>query len=525
MGLQHFLRTAYKHSAFLRWGWFLVQYLRAFIRPELLLSARHRRFRAWQALAVSRRFNERPYLRQAPATDWPDVDLVVLPGPCPLQTTVIQALNALDFPSDHLHIKLPAQAERPDKILHGLSFASISVLAPTSGSDQSRFDASFLDGNSEWLFVLPFGYVPAATALQRSLTAALSDPLTACWSLNCTTHGHFFYYDPVTLETASPPLSILLLKRSALREMLALPNTLSQPASPQALVQNLHSMGCTLRHLPWANCTHLVSDSTDDPPSGIPQKVVNVSFPEADPPGQTPLVSVIMRTYAGRGALLRQAMQTVFHQNYPNIELLVVQDGGDCLAPMVQNLAQKEKHVRVRFLPQPPVGRSAAGNLGLQSATGQILMFLDDDDLLFSDHIQTLAQALLQNPQLGACYSQAVEVFTSYDAGQQHYTELAYRTFPGQPPAWNYETLLSRNFIPIQSILFRQHLYAECGGFDLKLDHMEDWNLWLRYGQKCVFLFIPRTTSLFRTPASFRIRAQRQAQLVAAQTMAKSRLT
>jgi glycosyltransferase involved in cell wall biosynthesis len=214
-------------------------------------------------------------------------------------------------------------------------------------------------------------------------------------------------------------------------------------------------------------------------------------------------------------------MQTVFNQSYPSIELLVIQDGGDGLASLVEQLSQKACHVQVRFLSQAPLGRSFAGNLGLQHARGQLLMFLDDDDLLLGDHIETLATPLWQDPRLSACYARAIEVFTAYPTGFESYQELAHRIYSGQPPVWDYDVLLQRNFIPIQSILFRRSLCEELGGFDTSLDQLEDWNLWLRYGHERLFMFMPKITSLFRTPANWRIRSKRHSQFFVARALAK----
>jgi hypothetical protein len=236
---------------------------------------------------------------------------------------------------------------------------------------------------------------------------------------------------------------------------------------------------------------------------------------------EAPLVSVIMRTYTGRGPLLRQAMQTVFNQSYPHIELLVVQDGGDDLSSLVRSLAKSAPHIQVYFLTQDRLGRSAAGNLGLQQARGRFVMFLDDDDLLLGEHIEALATPLFRDACLSASYSKSIEIFTSHAAGFVTYQEFAHRTYPGQPKAWDYDALLQRNFIPIQSILFRHSLYTQLGGFDTRLDQLEDWNLWLRYGHQKSFAFIPQITSLFRTPANLLVRAKRQSSLISAQSSAK----
>ena len=69
--------------------------------------------------------------------------------------------------------------------------------------------------------------------------------------------------------------------------------------------------------------------------------------------------------------------------------------------------------------------------------------------------------------------------------------------------------------------MFRRDLYLQRGGFDAKLTHLEDWNLWLRYGYKNHFTYVPKTTSVYRTPASKEIKNQRHQQLLNAYDEAK----
>ena len=58
------------------------------------------------------------------------------------------------------------------------------------------------------------------------------------------------------------------------------------------------------------------------------------------------------------------------------------------------------------------------------------------------------------------------------------------------------------NITPIQSVMFDREVYEKCGGFDEKMDALEDWDLWIRYALKFPFTFIERTTSLYRVPAN-----------------------
>lgn len=215
-------------------------------------------------------------------------------------------------------------------------------------------------------------------------------------------------------------------------------------------------------------------------------------------PKDPPLVSIITRTYEGRGLFLRQALLSVAHQTYPNIEHLIVQDGGDSLRDVVENISDVTGKA-IQFIAAPKRGRSFAGNMGLHSAAGRWCLFLDDDDLLFSDHIEVLVGALLDHPKSVASYALSLEIETRVFS--DGYREVFYNSPSIFKQDYSYEVLFDHNYIPIQSILFERALFEALGGFKEDLDALEDWNLWLRYAQGNNFIFVPKLTSMYRVPA------------------------
>lgn len=150
-------------------------------------------------------------------------------------------------------------------------------------------------------------------------------------------------------------------------------------------------------------------------------------------------------------------------------------------------------------------------------------MFLDDDDLLFADHVETLLAVLCKDPDLAAAYALAFEVLTDMNADLSGYRENAFHTPAIFRQEWDHAVMVDHNFIPIQAIIFKRALYLERGGFDVTLDQLEDWNLWIRYGYGKRFAYVPKTTSLFRSPADFAVRADRHALLHEAYELAKVR--
>jgi GT2 family glycosyltransferase len=219
-------------------------------------------------------------------------------------------------------------------------------------------------------------------------------------------------------------------------------------------------------------------------------------------PSEVPLVSIITRTYAGRSTYLQQAILSVANQTYPNIEHIIVEDGGNSHAALCQHAAQTI-NPRLKYLSLAKVGRCVAGNSALEAAKGRYCLFLDDDDLLFADHIEVLCTALIKEPSAVGAYSPAMEIHTEVvDKDTGEYIETQYSFPAGLSQEYSFEKLRQHNYIAIQSILFDRQLYVERGGFDTSLDYLEDWNLWVRYGWNNTFVYVPKLTSMYRVPAS-----------------------
>ena len=225
-----------------------------------------------------------------------------------------------------------------------------------------------------------------------------------------------------------------------------------------------------------------------------------------------PLISVLMRTMPGRSGKLKEAIASVAHQTYTHIELVVVEDGGQDVQSaksQIEALQQSGQIHSVKYLPLPKVGRCEAGNQALAAATGQLCCFLDDDDLFYADHLEVLVHAWLSNQKLGAVYSLAYEVRTEVISEEPWiYKDVLHNLINRQ--VFNRGIMWHHNYLPIQSVLFQRQLYLDNGGFDLSLENLEDWNLWVRYSLKHDFLLIPKVTSLYRVPNDVDKALQRQ---------------
>jgi len=198
-----------------------------------------------------------------------------------------------------------------------------------------------------------------------------------------------------------------------------------------------------------------------------------------------PLVSVIIRSMDR--PTLSEALDSVALQTYTNIEVIVINAKGD---------AHRELKTWCGRFPlifssnTEPLHRSQAANLGLETAQGKYLIFLDDDDFFYPEHINTLITAL-QNQRKAQCVYSGIRV--------EHYIDNKLDQVTEFNEAYNPHKLLSRNFIPIHAMLFEKSLFSsEQCAFDENLEVFEDWDFWIQISQCCEIKHTGKITAVYR---------------------------
>lgn len=114
-----------------------------------------------------------------------------------------------------------------------------------------------------------------------------------------------------------------------------------------------------------------------------------------------PLVSVIIDNY-NYGRFLKDAIESVLNQTYPNVELIVVDDGSTDHSQEV--IAQYSD--RVTPILKENGGQASAFNAGFDASHGEIICFLDADDIMLPSRVAAAVQILLDHPEAKWCYHQ-----------------------------------------------------------------------------------------------------------------------
>lgn len=210
-----------------------------------------------------------------------------------------------------------------------------------------------------------------------------------------------------------------------------------------------------------------------------------------------PLVSIIIRTYNNRNSLLKEAIESVINQTYPNIQIVVVEDGSNFAKNMIDDYSKTNTR-SFKYHSIDKAGRSVAGNKGLDISDGQYINFLDDDDQLLNNHVEVLMNSILKN-RVKAAYSNAYEISTEFISTEplcyiEHSKDVVYNIDFSRPLLWK------QNYLTIQSVLFDKELYLRHGGFDIEMDALEDWSLWMKYSLYNDFQHVDMVTSFYRVP-------------------------
>lgn len=204
-----------------------------------------------------------------------------------------------------------------------------------------------------------------------------------------------------------------------------------------------------------------------------------------------PLVSIIIPTL-NRGELLMQTLKSVFRQSYKNFEIIVIDDcSTDNTALQLQSFFKKENFVYLRKKIGQNISRSR--NFGIKIAEGDLIAFLDSDDLWLPKKLEKQIAHFKKNPGTALVYSDGI---TFYD-DKKH---APHRYILGKPHSGKifHKLYHQGNCIPTSSILAKKEVFEKAGIFDENLTVNEDVDLLLRIAHKYEIDFISEPLIKYR---------------------------
>jgi glycosyltransferase involved in cell wall biosynthesis len=189
----------------------------------------------------------------------------------------------------------------------------------------------------------------------------------------------------------------------------------------------------------------------------------------------SPSVSVIIPAY-NVAAFISETLSSVFAQTFTDFEVIVINDGSPDSAELERAIQPYRE--RICYLSQNNLGASAARNAGLRAARGELIAFLDADDLWSPNYLAEQLTFMREQDCDLAC-ADAMIFGASEDAGRSYMDSLM-----GTAPAHGRVTFLElvnadRSLIT-SGVVARRDLILEVGLFDETLRNAQDFDLWLR---------------------------------------------
>ncbi len=207
-----------------------------------------------------------------------------------------------------------------------------------------------------------------------------------------------------------------------------------------------------------------------------------------------PTVSAVIPTY-NRGHLLKNAIDSILAQTYPVHEIIIVDDGStDGTGKMIHSY-MRQRHTtpgQIRYFYQENQGQAVARNRALESAIGEWIAFLDADDVWLPKKLECQFRTMEHfDWQCGACFTDAQFVnnphmqTTAFQlAGKRCDQRLGIVSDPIRSVV---ESALGAW---ISTFVVRTGLLGRTGGFDPKLDFVEDRDFTFRVARVTDFCFV-----------------------------------
>ncbi|MDB6025595.1 MAG: glycosyltransferase family protein [Verrucomicrobiales bacterium] len=214
-----------------------------------------------------------------------------------------------------------------------------------------------------------------------------------------------------------------------------------------------------------------------------------------------PGVSVTISAY-NYAKFLPEAIESVLAQDYPEFELIVVDDGStDNTSEVVARYGEK-----VRYVHQKNAGLSAARNTGIKTARYDFISFLDADDHFQPTMLRKIMEAFVKLSRdfaVVACGTSYMDI-----TGRDLETKSLERK--STPEELTCRDFILKNCCSADAVVVRKSAFAECGDYDTTLRSSEDRDMWIRISARKRFYVIPeRLLRVRRHPNSMSKHADR----------------
>lgn len=197
-----------------------------------------------------------------------------------------------------------------------------------------------------------------------------------------------------------------------------------------------------------------------------------------------PIVSIITPSF-NQARFLEETIKSVLEQDYPNIEYIII-DGGSTDGSL--EIIKKYEERLAHWESVTDKGQTDAINKGFAKARGDILAWLNSDDVLLPGAVSAAVNYLQKKQEIGMVYGNA----TLINASGKKISDF--------PAAQTDLKKLKQGYvhIPQQASFFRTSLWKKVGPLDPSFYFAMDYDLWVRLANEASLLYVPELWASFR---------------------------
>jgi glycosyltransferase involved in cell wall biosynthesis len=210
-----------------------------------------------------------------------------------------------------------------------------------------------------------------------------------------------------------------------------------------------------------------------------------------------PSISVVIPAYNAEAFIVR-TLDSVERQKLQPNEVVVVDDGSqDSTALLVSDFSASST-LKIRLVKQTNKGSASARNLGIEISTGELIAFLDADDVIYPDFLAAASTALAAQPHWLACFSDRNILDQNGQFISRDLDHPGFKSLPKKRMASGlvellkdglFEAMLDGSLIPMTIVCRRQDVEA-IGGFDSTVSYHEDRLFMLRLIKRGVMGYV-----------------------------------
>ncbi|HOK65218.1 MAG TPA: glycosyltransferase [Anaerohalosphaeraceae bacterium] len=206
-----------------------------------------------------------------------------------------------------------------------------------------------------------------------------------------------------------------------------------------------------------------------------------------------PLVSILISTY-NRPQYLAEALESIFRQTWPHLQVVLVRDGGADVEEVVRRFDDR----RLTFINRAENrGLPYSFNEALAHARGEYICYLGDDDKFYPHHVQRLVEAIESQDRCGAVYSDLYKVHCRVKPDGRR---IALAKNLEISRDFDRMLMLQFNHVLHVSVMHRKDLLERAGGYNENLNVLIDWDLNRKLCFYTDFLHVPQITGEYYGP-------------------------